>query len=44
LIFLSWSDIFYQLIVGAEGYCFTCSHSVGILWASDRPIAQNSTW
>jgi len=38
------------LIVGVESYCFTWSYSVphtdsvGILWTSDRPVAETSTW
>jgi hypothetical protein len=26
--FVSWSDLFYLLIVSVEGYCYTWSHSM----------------
>jgi hypothetical protein len=40
---------FCLIIVGAEGYCGTCSHStthtnlVGLLWMRNRPIAEASS-
>jgi len=33
---------FYLLIIGIEVYCFTWSYSVGLLWTSDRPVAETS--
>jgi hypothetical protein len=47
---------FYLLIFGVEGwlmlhwitlsdaYTHTYTHSVGLLWTSDRPVAETSTW
>ena len=38
----------YLLTVGVLGYCCTWSHtqthSVGLLWTSDQPDAETSTW
>ena len=50
--FLSYSDLFYLLTAGSDSYCCTwsCSmtqthtHSVRLLWTSDRPTAETSTW
>ena len=48
--FLSYSDIFYVLNIGAEDYCCTSTHlethteTVGLLWISDQPEAEASTW
>jgi len=48
LSFLSLTS-FSLLTVEAEGYCCTLSHSVtythsiGLLWTSDRPVAETST-
>jgi hypothetical protein len=47
--FLSYSDIFYVLNIGAEDYCCTSTHlethteTVGLLWISDQPEAEAST-
>jgi hypothetical protein len=49
---LSQSDLFYLFIVGVEGYCCTCSHSmthththsVGLPWTRDRHVAETFTW
>jgi len=41
---------FYPLTLGADGYCCTWSqstadtHTVGLLWMSDQPVAKTSTW
>jgi hypothetical protein len=40
-------DLMNPLSVGAEGDCFTSSHSdtsqlVRLLWTSDRPVAKDS--
>ena len=48
LSFLFQSDPFYLLTVAADDYCCTWSysdthtHSVGLLWTSDQPDAENS--
>ena len=48
IFFLSHSDLFC-LLVGVDGYCNIWSHpdtphSVEILWTSDQPNAETSTW
>ena len=41
---------FWLLLVGVESYCFTWSYtvahtdSVGILWTTDKPVAETCTW
>jgi hypothetical protein len=41
---------FYLITVGVGGYCCTWSHSVththsvGLLWTRDQPMAETSTW
>ena len=48
--FLSQSDLFYLLTVGVEVSCCTWSHtwththSVGLLWTRDGPVAEASIW
>ena len=47
--FLPQSHHFYLLTVGVEGCCCNWSHSdaphsIGLLWTSDRPVPENSTW
>ena len=48
--FISYSKFFRLLIIGVEGYCCTWPHlithtySVGLLWTSDRSVAETSTW
>jgi len=46
--YLSLPYRFYLLIVGTEGYCYNWSywvtHSVGLLWTRDRPVAESSTF
>jgi hypothetical protein len=37
------SALFYLLLAGIEGYCYTLSHSdtphsLGLLWTRDRPV------
>jgi hypothetical protein len=39
-IYLFISFDFYLLLVGVEG---ASSYSVGLLWTSDRPVAETST-
>jgi len=45
--FLSYSAVFCLLIVGVGGYCcirsHAVTHTVGLLWTSDRPVAETST-
>ena len=44
------SELFCQLTVDLDGYhrswphSNTHTHSVGLLWTSDQPIAETSTW
>ena len=35
-LFLSYSDLFYFLVVGIQDCCCVCLHSVGLLWTRDR--------
>jgi len=49
LLFLSESDLFYLLTVRTcSGYFCALStsvtHSVGLMWTTERPVAEISTW
>jgi hypothetical protein len=44
LSFLFW-PLFYPPIVDVDCLCYTRGkHSVGLLWTSDRPVVEISTW
>jgi hypothetical protein len=50
LVIFSSYGLFYLITLVAEDFCLTWkhpmthSHSVGLLWARDRPVVETSTW
>jgi len=49
-VFLPYFDLFLHTLARCSGYCcnwshsMTNTHSVGLLWTSDQPVAVTSTW